>query len=313
MARPRFASRLERNSGNCSGIPAVTDVVSAFVWAEGVDEFPDGGPQPLHRSFGGGSDQPFQLGEGVLDGVEVRTVRGQVQVIDAATRQGGLNRRRLVRGEVVEDEQVAGASLLGQHLLDVGRERGGVHGAIEDHWCDESLGRESTDEGRRFPVAVRHGGDQALTAWGVAVETGHVGGNPGFVQENQSLCRSILDRDVPLLPGRLDVLAFSLLGVDRLFLNVRPRATKARHTVTTEVVSWSRSRTSAGDRSGCSALRVRMRSWCSASAGLGPRRPDLGASDPPSRWRCRSRRTNAGLTSNRSATSAVVSPDSRAW
>src|SRR5437899_11021676 len=87
---------LERNSGNCSGIPAVTVVVSAFVWAEGVDEFHDGGPQPLQRSFGGGSDHPFQLVEGVLGGVQVRAVRGMVQVWVAAPGYVGLHRRSLL-------------------------------------------------------------------------------------------------------------------------------------------------------------------------------------------------------------------------
>src|SRR5262249_20944389 len=138
------------------------------------------------------------------------------------------------------------------------------------------------------------------------------GGEPRLVQEDQAFRPPPSDARRPPPTSLLDVRAVLLGGAQRLFLNVRPSRRSIRQTVTPETARVSRSRNSAGVKSGCSAARRRSSSARVASCGAGPRGAALGASDPVCRCRCIRRRTKAGLTAKRSAASAVVSPASRA-
>jgi len=43
-----------------------------LLWGEGVEETADGGPKAVYCALGGLSEERLELGEGVLDRVEVR-------------------------------------------------------------------------------------------------------------------------------------------------------------------------------------------------------------------------------------------------
>ena len=61
--------------GSCGG----SEVVGAFLRVEGANCGTDGGPQALDASLGGLAQQGLELGEGVLDRIEVGTVGRQVE------------------------------------------------------------------------------------------------------------------------------------------------------------------------------------------------------------------------------------------
>ena len=210
FGRPRI-SELERTSSFCSVVSAVPEVIPALGWWKAVDQSSDRTPQSLDGSFGGGSQQPLELGERVLDGIEVGTVRRQIEVVDPAAVEGRPYTRRLVRRQVVENDQVARSRLLGEDLFDVGGECVRIHGPVQHHRGNEPFGRQAAHEGGGFPVAVRHEIDQSLALWGVTVEPGHGRGEPGFVQEYQTLGLPFDDGVRPLLASFLDVRAL-LLG-----------------------------------------------------------------------------------------------------
>src|SRR5881275_3246821 len=55
------------------------EVVGALGGRESVDEAPDGGPKALDGAFGRLAQERLQLGESILNRVEVRTVGRQVE------------------------------------------------------------------------------------------------------------------------------------------------------------------------------------------------------------------------------------------
>lgn len=80
-------------------------------------------------------------------------------------------------------------------------------------------------------MAVRNQRPQALAAPAAAMTTGHVGGGPGLVDEDQTLWIEI---ELGLEPGQAllqDVGPILLGGVGGLFLRVMAWRTKKRRTV----------------------------------------------------------------------------------
>ena len=55
------------------------EVISAFVWREGVEERSDAVPQGINGALGGFSEKGFELCEELLDWIEVRRIGRQVQ------------------------------------------------------------------------------------------------------------------------------------------------------------------------------------------------------------------------------------------
>ncbi len=70
--------------------------------------------------------------------------------------------------------------------LDIGLEGEPVDRAVEHERRDHAACGQARDEGCRFPVAVRNAGAQALATAAAAVGSGHVGGRPGLVDEQET-------------------------------------------------------------------------------------------------------------------------------
>lgn len=69
------------------------EVVTAFVWAEAIEQLADSDPEGLLRAGGGISQQGLELGEGLLDGVQIRRVGRQVKQAGTAGPDGGFDAR----------------------------------------------------------------------------------------------------------------------------------------------------------------------------------------------------------------------------
>src|SRR6187399_2815832 len=170
------ARSLELTSSNGSVVSAVSKVVPALGRSKSIDEPPDRGPETIDGSLRRGSHESLELGEGVLDGIEVGTIGRQVEVTDAAAFERVAYRGGFVSREVVENHQVAGPALRREDLLDVGLEGVAVHRSIEHHRSNEAAGGETAEEGGGFPVAIRDEVDESLSLGSVAVESIEGGG-----------------------------------------------------------------------------------------------------------------------------------------
>jgi len=162
----------------------MADVMGAFVRQEERQRHRH---QPAHVLEGArpcGPEEGLQFGERLFDRIEVRTVWWE----KSQERPGLLNRHAdfglFVGGEVVEDDDVAGAQCGHQYLLDVRAERGVVDRSIE-HGCGRQFGGAQRGNHRmRLPVAAGCViGDPCPTqAAGVAAE--EIRGHARFVDED---------------------------------------------------------------------------------------------------------------------------------
>lgn len=161
---------------------------------------------------------------------------------------------------------------------------------------------------------MRGARDQAFPAGRAPVGSHHIGGGPGLVDKNQ-LCR-VQPRllVVPGSPGRGNIAAVPLAGVERLFLCVQPRNCRNRPTaerLTLIPVLVNCACNSSNVASGCADSKARTRSSWAASANFLPPR-GAGATLPVGFQRCTSLIAQLSLTANCSAASRQELPASTA-
>ena len=90
--------------------------------SEEIDDAADGGPEAVDGSLGGLAQQRLELGEGVLDRIEVGLVGRQVEQAGAGRLDHLAHLRPLVAGQIVHDDDVAWPQVRHEDLLDIGLE-----------------------------------------------------------------------------------------------------------------------------------------------------------------------------------------------
>lgn len=91
----------------------------------------------------------------------------------SSTNHGHFPAIGLVDGQVVHHEDVVGWVRRHQYLFDIGEKSRAVHGVLEDHGCCHALQPKCADEGRGFPMPVRHGCPAAVAAQGLPTASDH--------------------------------------------------------------------------------------------------------------------------------------------
>lgn len=99
----------------------------------------------------------LELGEGLLDRVEVGAVRRKVEDASAGGLDQRLHLRPLMAGEVVHHDDGAVLELRGQDPADTGLEGVAIDRPVEYPGRDDAPGAEVGHEGRGLPTAVRYG------------------------------------------------------------------------------------------------------------------------------------------------------------
>jgi len=127
----------------------------------------------------------FDLGEGLLDGIEVWRIRRQEQELGASLPDSLPDGLALMAAEVVHDHDVAGLKNRRQLLLRIGQEALAVDGAVEDARRGKPVQAQRPDEGQRAPVAVRGVVTQALALRPPAAQGSHIGFDPGLVDKDE--------------------------------------------------------------------------------------------------------------------------------
>ena len=178
----------------------------------------DGSPEVWHRARGGRSQERLQLGEGLLDRVEVRAVGWEVEQTRAGRLDGLPHAGHLVDAQVVENDRVAALQHRDQGIGDVSQEAPAVRRSVEQGGGDEAAGAQGGGDGGSLVVPVRSGDAAALAPWGSAIGPHHVGGGSGLVDEEEAVWIEIELAVEPSVPGRPHVLALLLVCMKSPFL-----------------------------------------------------------------------------------------------
>jgi len=201
----------------------MADVVGTFGSGEGHEGSGNGLDERGDGSGSGFSQDGFELGDRLLDRIEVRAVSRQITHSCACGFNGLANADDFVAGEIVEDDHVTWLKSWREHLLDIGAKALAIHWPVENAGSGQAAGSQRRNEGDRLPVAARNGGDEPLTARASAIPAGHVGGGPGFINKDQFFGIQIALAGDPVAPRLGNVWAFLLGCMLRLFLSVKPR------------------------------------------------------------------------------------------
>jgi hypothetical protein len=124
--------------------------------AYGFPEFVDG-------SHGYGAQVRFEFGEG-LDGIEVRAVGRQEEQPSASLADGLFGSGTFVRGQVVQNDDVALLQCRGELGAHVGLEDRAVHRGVDDPRRSQRSAAQSCDEGLGLGLPVAKRGLGAATA-----------------------------------------------------------------------------------------------------------------------------------------------------
>ena len=217
ISHPRGARhRLEHFSHPCS-VAGITDVVQAFLRREAFECVSDGLAEFVEGSLGGGSQEGFELGEDLLDGIEVGTVGREIEDSGSGLFDGLADALDFVGGEIVHDDDVPLRQRWGQLLADVGEKEFAVERPVDHQRSHDPASAETCEEGGRLPMAVRDFGEQPLTARGAAAQSRHLGRRPRLVEKDQPLDRQAALRQPMPQPTLRHVRPILLGGVNDFF------------------------------------------------------------------------------------------------
>ena len=200
-------------------IAAVGEIVFALARTNCGESVRDCCDEGIERSGGRLSQQSFQLGEELLDRVEIGAVGRQIAQFGAGRFDRLLDAGDLVAGEIVHHDDVAGAERWNQTLLHIGAEARAIDRAVEHTWRGDLVDPQGRNERRRLPMAPWHAGDEALAPRAAAITTCHVGRRTRFVDEDQAFRVQLALAGTPFFAGCGDIRSILLGGSLRLFLS----------------------------------------------------------------------------------------------
>lgn len=135
--------------------------------------------------FCGFAHQVLELGEDLLDRIEVGAIWRQEQELGASAADCLADSGPFVTAEIVHDDDVAGRERRHEELLDIIGEALAVDRLVEHARRVDPVAAERREEGHRTPMAVRHFGMEPLTDGCPSAQRCHVGLRPGFVDEDE--------------------------------------------------------------------------------------------------------------------------------
>lgn len=158
-------------------------------------------------AFGGGSQEMLELGEDLLDRVQVRAVGRQKEELCTDGTDGTAHPLSLVTAEVVEDDDVAGSQGWDEKGLDIGGEAFAIDRPVEDTWRINPVAAQGGEESECFPVPVRDLGRQSFAPRPPTSDRRHVGFDPGLVDEDEAAGVKLSLMALPACPATGDVWA----------------------------------------------------------------------------------------------------------
>ena len=183
----------------------MADIAGTLRRGDGGQGGPDGRPQPLHRARGNGPQAGFEFGKDLLNRIEVRAVRGQVERPRPDGFQGRPHPGDFMTSQIVHDHRVVWLEGRGEDLLDIGHEARAIQRPVKDGGGGEVLGAEGRNDRGGLPMAVRDLRHHARPAPTPAIPAGQLGLHRRLVQEDEPLPVPLRCLCPPALPGRYHI------------------------------------------------------------------------------------------------------------
>ena len=134
---------------------------------QGGEEVADGRPEFVPGARGGLAQERLELGEQLLDRVQIGAVGWQVKERGAGRGDRLADAIDPVRGQVVKHHDIARLERRGRReLLHIGAEGDAGHWPVQHQRCDDAAVPEPSDEGRGAPDGHGHGRNQTPTRRG---------------------------------------------------------------------------------------------------------------------------------------------------
>lgn len=187
------------------------------MWGESAERCSDVFGDGIEGARCGASEGGLELGEDLLDGIEIGRVLGQQEEFGPSLADGSADGLAFMATEVVEDDDVAWPQDRDKALRDVSQEAFAIDGAIDDARCGQAVKAQRSHERQGFPVPVRNLGAQAFALAAAPVCARHIRLDPCLVDEDQAFG---IDRCLIFLPALappLDVRPVLLTGVHGFF------------------------------------------------------------------------------------------------
>ena len=143
-------------------------------------------PCGFDGSFCGLAEQQLELGEDLLDRVQVGGVRRQVQQLGPDGADGAANGGTFVTAQVVHDDNVTRGERWYEELLDPGGEVEAIDRPVEHAWRIDPIMPERGQEGQCPPMAEGGAGNQLLATRCPSADRRHVGLGPGLIDEDET-------------------------------------------------------------------------------------------------------------------------------
>jgi len=114
-------------------------MVCAPCWTDDVDKRADLAPGFFDRAWLGCARQVLELGEQLLDRVQVGAGGRQEQQVRPGLADGTAGTASVVAAQIIEDDDLTWAEGRHQHLSDIGRDQTAVDWAVEDTWRIDAI------------------------------------------------------------------------------------------------------------------------------------------------------------------------------
>jgi len=177
----------------------------------------EGENQAIKGSLGCLAEEGFELGKEVFNGVEIWGVGRQEEQGGTARFDGLADASDFMTAEVIGHDDVAGAESGAQDGADIFQKGFYVHRAVQKPRSFHAILAQGGDKGAGLPVAVGDAGHAAFCLFRASVSTRHIGGQTGFIKEDElAACQAGLIAP-PVFARQPHVLAFLLAGVKRFF------------------------------------------------------------------------------------------------
>ena len=156
-------------------------------------------------SRGGLSQQMLELGEDLLDGVQVGGVFRQKEELGPSRADELAHGFAPVTAKIVHDDDVARPKRWQENPLDIDSKALAVDWTLKKPRRLDPIVSQRGQEGRGLPAAVRDLGDKPAAARRPSPQRGHIGLGPGLVDEDQALRLDAVLIFCPLRPPARDV------------------------------------------------------------------------------------------------------------
>lgn len=129
------------------------------------------------------SQQRLELGEGLLDGIEVGREGRQEHQAGAGRSDRMANADAIVRAEIIETDDIAWLQYRNQLFVDLSLEQRAVERPVDQVRRDHGDVTQGRQKRQRLPLAMWCEVLQPLAAAGPSVRTRHIDLDPGLVDE----------------------------------------------------------------------------------------------------------------------------------